>query len=117
MPKNIKLLCINYPGIEDHRDVYVSCEPVRAQWYTLAIYLYVDKGTISTIKKDCDSCDEWLSEMLDAWLKRRSPGQPKPSWRLLCEALSRLDAALSERVSQQHPCQCLLCTAATGIIV
>ena len=98
-------------GISDRNDIYILCEPVRAGWLELATYLKVDVATIDAIKVLTEDPGRKLSDVLSAWLKRTSPTQPRPTWSVLCEALSHLDRNLSERIASDHPnCQCTKCT-------
>ena len=98
-------------GINDRNDIYILCESVRADWLELATYLKVDVAAIDAIKVLDEGPGRKLSNILSAWLKRTSPTQPRPTWSVLCEALSHLDSNLSERISSDHPsCQCVLCT-------
>ena len=71
----------------------------------------MDIGTIDAIKVLDEGPGRKLSDVLSAWLRRSSPAQPRPSWSVLCEALSHLDRNLSERIARDHPsCQCTECT-------
>ena len=97
------LVSLHSIGIDDHNDIYISCEAIRADWYQLAIYLHLDMATIDAIKAaSSEGPCRCLSSVLSAWLRRTSPRQPRPSWRVLCEALSHLDRGLSERIAGEH---------------
>lgn len=94
--------------INDFNEVFKYCHSVRAEWKTLASYLGVDRPTVEAIEKDeVGKVAECLQSLISAWLKRSSPTQPQPSWRLLCNAMSHLDALLS---GDEHKCKCSLCT-------
>ena len=101
-------------GIDDYADIVCKCESVRPYWFQLAHYLKLDLATIESI--EISNREPWrcLSSVLSAWLRRTSPRQPRPSWRVLCEALSHLDRGLSETIAQEHTsCQCIQCSTAT----
>ena len=101
-------------GIDDHNDIYISCATIQAKWNELAVFLKVGYDTIEAIERRSDNPSSNLMSVLSAWLRRTSARQPRPSWRVLCEALSRLDGGLSERIAQEHTsCQCIQCCTAT----
>ena len=70
----------------------------------------MDIATIDDIDVRNEDSFRNLSNVLSAWLKRTSPAQPRPTWSVLCEALSHLDKNLSDKIARDHPsCQCVLC--------
>ena len=97
-------------GIYNHSSVYTACKDVSPNWEDFAALLSVPRPMVERIRQDGKDSSDCLRRMLDEWLKRSSPDQPLPSWRVLCDALSSLDLSLSERISSQHQCGCSICT-------
>ena len=97
-------------GIDNHSSVYFACENICPKWEDLAARLSVSRSSVGIIRADGKDSTDCLRKLLDEWLKRSSPEQPLPSWRVLCDALTHLDPPLSKSISAQHQCVCSLCT-------
>ena len=57
----------------------------RSKWYNIGLELNIDPGTLDTIKRDNDYCDDQFRALLTTWLKMVT--EPKPTWEALAEAL------------------------------
>ena len=114
---NLFVLCfflntlIVFTGIDDHSEVFSSCQRISSKWEALGAYLHIRRSTVERIKKDCPSnSSDCVLKLLDGWLRRDSHSQPLPSWRVLCGAMEELDLDLSRVLSAQHQCGCCICT-------
>ena len=96
--------------MRDHDSVYSACAEIAARWEDLGLRLSIYRPSVQTIRANGRDVSDCLKRLLDEWLERNSSDQPPPSWRRLCDALSNLNRALSEKISSQHQCECSQCT-------
>ena len=90
--------------------MFKECRLFAARWDLLATYLNISRVTVEEIGRDEHDVADCLQKLLSVWLKRESPDQSLPSWRVLCEAIQELDRTVSERIAAEHQCGCTLCT-------
>ena len=69
-------------GIYNHSSVYMACKDVSPNWEDFAALLSVPRPMVERIRQDGKDSSDCLRRMLDEWLKRSSPDQPLPSWRV-----------------------------------
>ena len=96
--------------------MFKECRPFAAHWGLLAIYLNISRISVEEIGRDEHDVADCLQKLLSVWLKRESPDQSLPSWRLLCEATLKLDRAVSERIAADHQCGCTVCTGENNTV-
>ena len=71
--------------------------------------LGVSYNTVDAIEGDRKKANDMLMDLLGVWLRRESEGQPKPTWKKLCEAVSTIDKTRAEVLAQEHQCGCPVC--------
>ena len=96
-------------GTDDHNDVYLECQDLSANWEDIAINLRIKKSIIDTIKVDDNTAKQRLSASIDSWLKRQSPNQSLPTWRVLCNAINKINKGAAENIAENHQCDCEKC--------
>ena len=72
-------------SIKDLCMVQRAAWDARSKWYNIGLELNIEPGTLDTIKRDNDYCDDQFRAMLTTWLKMVT--EPKPTWEALAEAL------------------------------
>ena len=63
----------------------------------IGLGLGISKTTIDGIRDlDDDGC---MSKIISAWLKKDTPEQPLPTWRILCDAIAKVDSTAAEKIA------------------
>ena len=93
----------------DHNDVYLQCQDLSANWEDIAINLRIKRNIIDTIKEDDSKAKKRLLASIASWLKRESPDQPLPTWRVLCNAITNINRGAAEKIAENHQCDCDKC--------
>ena len=90
---------------DDWNDVIKECSSLAAKWEQLGGYLGLSIGTIETIKKNfsADVAGCW-NEALKQWILQnyRTAKFGLPSWRMLLEAIARVDKLLFKNLADKH---------------
>ena len=40
-----------------------------------------------------------MSEIISSWLKKDTPEQPLPTWRILCDAIAKVDSTAAKKIA------------------
>ena len=66
----------------------------------IGLGLGISKTTIDgiTAHRDLDD-DGCMSKIISAWLKIDTPEQPPPTWRILCDAIAKVDSTAAEKIA------------------
>ena len=81
------LLIADFPELPDIRSELIH---VVTKWRSLGLALGLYFSTLEVIEYDNQGqVDKCMTEMLDAWLRRKDHVVECPSWRTLAEALSQ----------------------------
>ena len=90
---------------DDWNDVIKECSLLAANWKQLSGYLGLSIGTIDAIKENFpnDAAECW-NEALKQWIKQnyRTARHGYPSWRMLLEAIARIDKLLFKNLAEKH---------------
>ncbi len=90
--------------------MFEACARI-SDWEKLASYLKIGRCTVEKIRVDIkDNLTGCVMELLSVWLKIDSKDQPIPSWRILCNAIAKVDLSHSNTISSEHQCGCHSCT-------
>ena len=90
---------------EDWNDVIKECSSLAAKWEQLSGFLGLRIETIDTIKENFpnNAVGCW-NEALKQWIKQnyRTARYGYPSWRMLLEAIARIDKLLFKKLADKH---------------
>ena len=90
---------------DDWNDVIKECSSLAAKWEQLSGYLGLSIGTIDAIKENFpnNAVGCW-NEALKQWIKQnyRTARYGYPSWRMLLEAIARIDKLLFKKLADKH---------------
>ena len=79
-----------FSGEDDLVDVMEEVMDVTSSWKSLGLALRLKAAELDTISlKNHTDPTECLRDMLLAWLQQRSSKFGPPSWRILCQAISK----------------------------
>ena len=94
------LLIILKTDIDDFDEVYKTSKQFSTKWIVIALGLGISKTTIFSIsaRTDFDSVG-CMSEIISAWLKKDTPEQPLPTWKILCDAIAKVDWTAAEKIA------------------
>ena len=81
------------------QDMIKELLPVASNWKILGGLMGVQKHVLDKIDQDKNGVYNKLQEMLSEWLKQIDP---PPTWTLIADALSYLDAARAERIRRLY---------------
>ena len=95
--------------MKDFTSVYNGVQCLSAKWRTIGIGLGVSYDKVKAIEGNRNGTEDMLMDLLAVWLRRESEGQPEPTWKKLCEAVSTIDKVRAEMLAQEHQCDCPLC--------
>ena len=86
--------------IKDFNEVYQTSKQFSTQWIVIALELGISKTTIDGIRerKELDSVG-CMSEIISAWLKKDTSEQPPPTWKILCDAIAKVDSTAAEKIA------------------
>ena len=90
---------------DDWNDVIKECSSLAAKWEQLSGYLGLSIGTIDAIKENfSNNVAGCLNEALKQWIKQnyRTARYGYPSWRMLLEAIARIDKLLFKKLADKH---------------
>ena len=94
---------------EDFSSVFTSIQYLAADWKKIGVNLEIPYSRIKAIESNRKRVDEKLMDLVEAWLRRESEKQPKPTWKKLCEAVSTVDRTRAEAIAEEHQCDCCYC--------
>ena len=94
---------------KDYTSVLNGVQCLSANWRKIGLSLGVSYNTVDAIEADRKKAGDMLMDLLAVWLRRESEGQPKPTWKKLCEAVSTIDKTRAEVLAQEHQCDCPVC--------
>ena len=94
---------------KDYTSVLSGVQCLSAKWRKIGVDLGVSYDEIEAIEGNRKNTDDILVDLLAAWLRRESEGQPEPTWKKLCEVVSTIDKTTAEVLAQEHQCDCLSC--------
>ena len=88
-------------------DVMEEVMDVASRWRSLGLALRLKPAELDSIStKNRDDPTECLRDMLLAWLQQRSSKFGPPSWRILCQAISKRaggnNPALARKIADYH---------------
>ena len=90
---------------DDWNDVIKECSSLAAKWEQLSGFLGFRIETIDTIKENFpnNAVGCW-NEALKQWIKQnyRTAKYGYPSWRMLLEAIARIDKLLFKKLADKH---------------
>lgn len=90
---------------DDWNDVIKECSSLAAKWEQLSGYLGLSIGMIDAIKENFpnNAAGCW-NEALKQWIKQnyRTARYGYPSWRMLLEAIARIDKLLFKKLADKH---------------
>ena len=90
---------------DDWNDVIKECSSLAAKWEQLSGFLGLRIETIDTIKENFpnNAMGCW-NEALKQWIKQnyRTARYGYPSWRMLLEAIARIDKLLFQKLADKH---------------
>ena len=106
-PYYIITIFMIYPISEedDWNGVIKECSSLAAEWKQLSGYLGLSIATIDTIKENFpNNAADCLNEALKHWIRQnyRTARYGYPSWRMLLEAIARIDKLLFKRLADKH---------------
>ena len=90
---------------DDWNDVIKECSSLAAKWEQLSGYLGLSIGTIDAIRENFpNNVAGCLNEAFKHWIKQnyRTAKYGYPSWRMLLEAIARIDKLLFKRLADKH---------------
>ena len=90
---------------EDWNDVVMECSLLAAKWEQLSGYLGLSIATIDTIKENFpNNAEGCWNEALKHWIRQnyRTARYGYPSWRMLLEAVARIDKLLFKKLADKH---------------
>ena len=91
--------------------VFIECKPVcAAQWEDIASHLDITRNTVNVIEANNIDVNKKFSKLIEVWLKRDTPEQPLPTWRVMCEAIACVNRGSAEKIAEKHQCHCEKCT-------
>ena len=103
------LLAFNTDIEQDYASVLNGVQCLSANWRKIGLSLGVSYNTVDAIEGERKKASDMLMDLLAVWLRRESEGQPKPTWKKLCEAVSTIDRTRAEVLAQEHQCDCPVC--------
>ena len=89
--------------IKDFNNVFQKCQNFAANWRRLGSTLGIAKNAIDIIAENNPrNVTDCMSAVISKWLQRTDTekGKPKPSWRVLCDAIATIDVAAAEKIAQ-----------------
>ena len=89
---------------DDWNEVIKECSSLAAKWEQLSGYLGLSIGRIDTIKKNFSDVTDCWNEALKQWILQnyRTARFGLPSWRMLLEAIARVDRLLFKNLADKH---------------
>ena len=94
---------------KDYTSVLNGVHCLSANWRKIGLSLGVSYNTVDAIEGERKKASDMLMDLLAVWLRRESEGQPKPTWKKLCEAVNTIDRTRAEVLAQEHQCDCPVC--------
>ena len=96
-----------FSGEDNLADVLEEVMDVASRWRSLGLALRLKASELETISvKNHTDPTECLRDMLRAWLQQRSSTIDPPSWRILCQAISKSvggnNPALAKKIAERH---------------
>ena len=86
--------------IKDFNEVYQTSKQFSTKWIVIGFGLGISKITINGIsaRRDLDDVG-CMSKIISAWLKKDTPEQPPPTWKILCDAIAKVDKTAAEKIA------------------
>lgn len=91
---------------KDIRDVYTVVRKLQAKYYQLGVFFGLPCDKLENIKLSCNQeLDKALIETLKLWLRQEHDTKKHglPSWRILVQTVSMVDALLASEIAAMHP--------------
>lgn len=91
-------------GLKNFNEVSLACRSLSDKWEKLAQHLSIDKSIVESIRarKDAGSAMLCLNELISIWLSHEDHVSHQPTWKVLCDAASKIDKTLSEKLWANH---------------
>ena len=85
----------------DFNEVDQICKQFSVNWKEIGGKLGISRNTIEIIAKDNNKVKQCMSELIAQWLRRDTPEQPLPTWRILCEAIATVaDRTAADKIAR-----------------
>ena len=84
----------------DFNEIYLKTKQFSANWEDIGSRLGIRKRAINIIARNNNNhVNRCMSDIIETWLKRGSPGQCLPTWRNMCRAIAGVDLTAAERIA------------------
>ena len=90
---------------EDWSDVTCECRSLASRWDELCLFLHLPMGTSDAIKEKYPNKElSCLSEALKLWILRKYKTEKYglPTWKMLLEAVGKIDENLFKTLAKEH---------------
>ncbi len=95
-----------YAAIEDDlADVLAALSDLEAKWRMIGTNLRLRNSALDTIEADNSRVQSRLHSAMTEWLRLNYNYRENgvPSWRMLAQAVYRLDRSVFNRIAEEHP--------------